>query len=102
MYDNCYGYDHPACNIFNRFCNLSDQCKLLWWHDWFGYGDGYRWYGSLYLQLEYDAGADRGYGHRSCSGYLYRDHYPMPRMYDHRYGNHHAACCGAGSQHHGY
>ena len=102
MYYHGYGYYYPASCIFNCFYNCSDQCELLWCHNRFGYGDGYRWYGSLYLQLEHDSCSDRGYGFGPCCWYLYGDDYRRRWLYDDGYGYHHRTCCGAGSEHHSH
>ena len=82
MYDDSYGYYYPAGGIFKCFYNCSDQCKLLWWCNGISYGDRDRRHGSLHLQLEYDAGANCGYGYWFGCRHLYGDYYGCGRLYD--------------------
>jgi len=89
MYYHGYCYYYPAGCIFNCFYNCSDQCELLWWYDGFSYGDSHGWYGSLYVQLEYDAGADGCYRYGSGSRHLYGDDHGCRRLYDDGYGYDH-------------
>jgi len=91
VYDDGYGYYYSAGCIFNCFYNCPDQCQLLWWGDWFRYGDGYGWHCTLYLQLEYDANSNDCYGHGFGCGNLYGDHYGCGWLYNDRYGYYYSA-----------
>jgi len=101
MYHDGYSYNHATGCIFNCFYNCPDQCQLLWWGDWFSYGDGYGRYGSVHLQLEYDTGADGCYRYGSGSRHLHGDYYRCGWLYDNGYRHDHATGCGTGCQHHG-
>jgi len=93
LYDDGYGYHHRTCCGAGSEHHSHYERKLLWRGDRFGYGDGYRWYGSLHLQLEYDPNSNDCYGYWSGSGNLYGDDHGWGRMYYYGYCYYYPAGC---------
>src|SRR5258706_12175149 len=91
MYDDGYGYHHATCCGACCQYHCYYERKLLRRSNWLSHRDGYWWHCTVYLQLEYDTGADGRYRYRPGRRYLYRHHYGWGRVYHHDYGDHHPA-----------